>query len=131
MPSPRFPLRRSRWSWLFLIPRSHVEVSEEAVRVGMGWLGRAEIPMHRITGLGRMRWPVIAGIGVRLGGGMVAYVSASGPAVLIRLDEPLSVKAPFSWKANRVIIAADDPDALIDAIAERRGFDASEVETDS
>lgn len=105
-----------------------MEVGEDAVRVAMGWLGRAEIPMDRITGLGRMKWPVFAGIGVRLGGGMVAYVSASGPAVLIRLDEPLSVKAPFSWKANRVIVAADDPEGLIEAIADRRGFDASAVE---
>ena len=96
------------------------------MRVGMGWLGRAEIPIQKISSLGTMRWPVFAGIGVRLGGSMVAYVSASGKGVLIRLDEPLSVRAPFRWKASRIVITADDPDGLIAAIAERRDANAAD-----
>ena len=120
----KFPLRRSRWSWVFLRPLAwgpiEAEVDQSEVRVRMGWIGSASIPITTIDRVGRMDWPWWGGIGARLGRGLVAYVASSGPTVTIELSAPLKVRAPLGWTTSKVLVAVDDVDGFIQAIANAR-----------
>lgn len=100
--------------------RVYASVDDTCVRVRMSWLGGADIPLEQIAGIGSLRWPPWGGLGVRLGGGMVAFVASSGPAVAIELSEPLRVRAPLRWTAGRIVVSVEDADSFTSAIAERR-----------
>lgn len=121
-----FPLRRSAWSTPFLVPlagrRLRAEVDDQAgeLRVRMGWIGRADIPLERIARVGTVRWPWWAGVGARIARGLVAFVGSSGTLVLVELSEPTRVRAPLGWNARSIAISAEDVPGLIDAIAEAR-----------
>ena len=62
-----------------------------------------------------------AGFGARIARGLVAFVGASGPLVVIELTEPLRVRAPLGWTANSVAVGVEDVDGLIAAIAAGAG----------
>ena len=64
------------------------------MRVRMGLLGRADVPVALVDRIGVMRWPWWGGVGVRLGKGLVAFVAAPGEAAVLELGEPLTVRAP-------------------------------------
>ena len=99
------------------------ELDDETLSVGIGWLGRAEMPLRQIVRVSRLTWPWWAGIGVRLGRGLVAFVLSSGPTAVIELTEPIAVRAPLRWRTRRVVIGAEDVDGLIEAVAAaRRAF---------
>jgi hypothetical protein len=127
----RFPIRRSPWAIPFLAPlsarRPYADVGDGRVVVHMGLLGHAEIPIGRIDRVGTISWPWWAGVGARIARGMVAFVGASGPLVLIELDGPLRVRAPLGWTARTIAIGAEDVDGLIAAIAQARRPPASEA----
>ena len=64
----RFPIRRSRWALPFLLPlsagRPYAEIGEGEVRVRMGLLGKADLPVERISNEGsgmRLRSREVAG----------------------------------------------------------------------
>ena len=94
-----FPIRRSRWGLLFLVPRSperrQATIDGGRLALRMGILGRADVPVDRIASVGRMLWPWWAGLGVRIARGLVAFVGASGPAAVLELTEPSEVRAPL------------------------------------
>lgn len=121
----RFPLSRSRWTPVLLGPfgagRPVVELDDEVLRVGMGVLGAARIPLERISNVGTLRWPWWGGLGVRLARGMTAFVATSGPAVFMDLSEPVSVRAPLPWPTRRLAVAVEDVEGLIAALVEARG----------
>ncbi len=120
----RYPLRRSRWALPFLWPlsagRPYAEVGDGEVRVRMGWLGRADVPVERIASIGTMTWPWWGGVGARIARGMVAFLAASGTVVVIELTEPTSVRAPLGWKAGSIGIGAEDVNGFITAVAAER-----------
>jgi hypothetical protein len=121
----RFPLRRGRLALPFLIllsgPNPYAEVGEGVVRVRMGLLGRADVPVELIDRIGTISWPWWSGVGARIARGLVAFVAASGGAiVLIELSEPLSVRAPLKWKARSIAVGAEDVEGMIEAIARAR-----------
>lgn len=121
----RFPLRRSRWALPFLMPLSgphpYAEVGEGTVRVRMGLLGRADVPVELIDRVGTISWPWWSGVGARIARGLVAFVGASAEAiVLIELSEPVTVRAPLNWKARSIAIGAEDVQGMIEAIAQAR-----------
>jgi hypothetical protein len=122
---PTFPIRRSRWALPFLVPlapgRPAAVIEEGRLTLRMGLLGSAEIPIERIASVGTMHWPWWGGVGVRIARGLVAFVGASGPAVVLELTEPVEVRAPLKWSASRLAIGAEDVEGLIAAIAEARG----------
>jgi hypothetical protein len=126
----RFPIRRSPWAMPFLVPlasgRPAAVVDGDRLTVRMGLLGRAEVPVRLIAGLGRMDWPWWGGVGVRIARGLVAFVGASGPAAVLELSEPLEVRAPLRWRAARIAIGAEDVDGLMAAIARARGEEPPE-----
>jgi len=120
-----FPIRRSRWGLLFLVPRSperrQATIEGGRLAVRMGILGRADVPIDQIASVGTMLWPWWAGLGVRIARGLVAFVGASGPAAVLELTEPTEVRAPLKWTATRIAVGAEDVEALIAAIARARG----------
>jgi len=121
----RFPLRRGRLALPFLIllsgARPYAEVGEGVVRVRMGLLGRADVPVELIDRVGTISWPWWSGVGARIARGLVAFVAASGDAiVLVELSEPVTVRAPLSWKARSIAIGAEDVEGMIEAIAQAR-----------
>ena len=120
-----FPIRRSRWGLLFLVPRSperrQATIDGGRLALRMGILGRADVPIDQIASVGTMLWPWWAGLGVRIARGLVAFVGASGPAAVLELTEPTEVRAPLKWTATRIAVGAEDVEGLIAAIARARG----------
>jgi hypothetical protein len=120
-----FPIRRSRWGLLFLVPaspeRRQATVDGGRLALRMGVLGRADVPIDRIASVGTMHWPPWAGLGVRIARGLVAFVGASGPAAVLELTEPTEVRAPLKWAATRIAVGAEDVEGLVAAIARARG----------
>ncbi len=120
-----FPIRRSRWGLLFLVPRSperrQATIDGGRLALRMGILGRADVPIDRIASVGTMLWPWWAGLGVRIARGLVAFVGASGPAAVLELTEPTEVRAPLKWTATRIAVGAEEVEGLIAAIARARG----------
>jgi hypothetical protein len=121
----RFPLARSRWTpWLlgpFGAGRPVAEFDGVTLSIGMGVVGGGRIPVRLISGVGTMRWPWWGGVGVRIAQGLTAFAARSGPAVVLDLSEPLSVRAPLPWKTRRVAIVLDDIEGLTRAIVDARG----------
>ena len=120
----RFPLRRSRWALPFLLPlsagRPYAEVGEGEVRIRMGLLGKADLPVERIASIGTMIWPWWGGVGARIARGMVAFLGASGAVVVLELTEPTSVRAPLSWRARSIGVGVEDVSGFITAVAAER-----------
>ena len=119
-----FPIRRSRWALLFLVPLASghptATVDEERVSVRMGLLGRADVPVPLIAAVGTMDWPWWFGVGVRIARGLVAFLGGSGPMVVLELSEPVRVRTPLPWQAHRIAIGAVDVEGLIAEIARVR-----------
>jgi hypothetical protein len=120
----RFALRRAWWAIPFVVvlaPGQPEAVLEpEVLRLRMGLLGSADVPLERIAAVGRINWPWWGGVGVRIARGTVAFVADAGPAAELELSEPLRVRAPLRWRARRLIVAAEDVDGFIRAVADAR-----------
>jgi len=128
--SGTFPLRYSRWAAPFLLPlafgRPVAAVEEGFVRVRMGLLGQADVPLGRVARIGTMRWPWWGGVGARLGKGLVAFVAAPGEAAVLELNEPVTVRAPLPWTTRRLVVGAEDLEGFVAAVARaRREVDAA------
>jgi len=119
-----FPLRPC-WATKFLWPLTRgmiaAEVGDGAVRIRLGWLGRAELPVRDVARLSRMNWPWWGGIGARLGRGLVAFTTSWGEAALIEMTAPVDVRAPLRWRTRRVVISVEDVDGFLRAIAREQG----------
>ena len=124
MPVQTFPIRCGRWARILLAPLAPrtptATVDDEKVAVRMGLIGRADIPLAQIEGVGTVQWPKWGGFGVRIARGLVAFVGHSGTLVLVELTAPLRVRAPLGWTASSIAIGAEDVEGLIAAIVEAR-----------
>ena len=109
---------------VFLVPLAPglptAAIEDGWLRLRMGWLGRADIPLERIASIGTMHWPWWGGVGARIARGLVAFVGASGPAAVLELTEPTEVRAPLKWTASRVAVGAEDLEGFVAALAEAR-----------
>lgn len=119
-----FPLRSSKWTALLVRPFAWrapaAEVLPDRVRVRVGVMGRADVPLALVERVHRMPWPWWGGIGVRIGRGLVAFVTSSGPCAVVELTEPVSVRVPLGWKTARIVVGVDDLEGFIDALGEAR-----------
>ncbi len=97
-----------------------VEITGDLVRIRMGLLGRADVPVRSVERLSRMTWPWWGGIGVRLGRRLVAYTTAWGDAAVMELDHPIAVRAPLKWHTPRIVVGVEDVDGFLRAVAHAR-----------
>jgi len=95
-------------------------IDEHEVRVRLGALGHAELPLTRIARLSKMNWPWWGGFGVRIGVRIVAFVTRPGECALIEMDEPVRVNTPFGWSTPRIAISVDDVDGFVRELAHAR-----------
>lgn len=119
-----FPVRRARWAIPFLFPLAPTPptatVDPEVVKLRMGLHGRADIPIALIDRVGTIEWPWFAGVGTRIARGLVAFVGAPGTLVVIELSERIRLRAPLSWRAQRIAVSVEDPEGFMAAIAAAR-----------
>ena len=115
---------RSRWALPFLaLLAPHggfVDLDDRHCEIRLGLMGRARIPLELITRVSTSDWPWFGGIGVRIGRGVVGFVTKPGQAVVIDLSEPLEVRAPLRWNTERIAVRVGDPQAFMVALADRR-----------
>jgi hypothetical protein len=120
----RFEMPRSRWGFAFLAlfaPHGgYVELDGAQCEIRLGVLGSAQIPLALVTRMSTMDWPWWAGIGVRIGRGVVGFVSTSGQVVVIELAEPIAVRAPLRWSTQRIAVRVVDSEAFMVSLAHRR-----------
>lgn len=106
---------------MLLSPRRPEAVLDgDTLRLRMGLAGRADVPLELISAVGRLVWPWWGGVGVRIARGTVAFVADSGPAAELELSEPLRVLTPLPWRAHRLVVAAEDVEGFIAAVATAR-----------
>ena len=114
---------RSRWALPFLtLCAPHggtVELDDTHCQIRLGVLGRTRIPLGLVTRVSTMEWPWWAGVGVRIGRGVVGFVSKSGQIVVIELAGPIEVRAPLRWSTQRVAVSVADTEAFVVALAHR------------
>jgi hypothetical protein len=127
----RFEMPRSRWALPFLAlfaPHGGiVELDDEHCTLRLGVLGNASVPLRLIARASTMEWPWWAGVGVRIGRGVVGFVSKSGTVVVLELSEPIEVHAPLRWSTQRVAVRVADPRQFIVSLAYRRSEPAPDA----
>jgi hypothetical protein len=120
----RFPLRRAGWALPFLAlfaPRGGtVDVDADRIRIRLGLLGRADIPVASVVRISEMNWPWWGGAGVRIGRELVAFAGASGRAVVFELEPAVRLRAPLTWTTRRVVVVVERPEHLAAAVAAAR-----------
>ncbi len=112
----RFRLQRggaSRFLWPMVRGDVFAVVDDDAVRVRLGILGAATVPVRTIRSLSTLHWPWWGGFGVRFARRMVAFTTGSGTLALITLTEPLSVRTPLPWRTQRVAISVEDVEGFL------------------
>jgi hypothetical protein len=96
---------------------SHVELSDDTLRVRMGWAFRATIPVHQITGV-RQRTGLVGGIGVHGWRGRWLVNGATTGLVVIAVDPVVRVWAVgIPVHLRELTLSLQDPDALSVALA--------------
>lgn len=95
-------------------------LDDAVLRLRMGLAGRADVPLEQIAAIGRLDWPWWGGVRVRIARGTVAFVADSGPAAELELSEPLRVLTPLPWRARRLVVATEDVEGFIMALATAR-----------
>lgn len=114
----RHAMKLGPWSPLLALfggtpSRSYVEVEPGTVTFRFGTF-EARIPRADISGASRERWPLLGGIGWRVGPGTVGLIGSLENVVEVRLRQPHRVSV--FWlpvKARRVFVSLADPEAFL------------------
>jgi hypothetical protein len=124
----RHPIKISRpWQGLFALfgfsaAGSYVEVDEQAVQLHFG-TANERIPLAEIAGVARRPWPVLYGLGAKLGpSGGVSYVGSIEGVVQIDFvsPRPMNVWGPFRTShALCAIVSLENPDQFIADVGAR------------
>jgi hypothetical protein len=94
-------------------PRSYVDVEPDTVTFRFGTF-EARIPRADVSGASRAHWPVLGGIGWRIGPGVVALIGSLQNVVEVRLRQPHRVSVLWiPVKARRVFVSLEDPEAFL------------------
>lgn len=110
----------SRW-FPFMIPfgtrpsRSYLDVSETELDLVFRPFFTETVSRHRIAATRRCSWPLLGGIGWRVGsGGTVGLIGSRKNTVEILLAEPQRVRLAFlPIRCRRIVVSLCDPDAFI------------------
>jgi hypothetical protein len=93
--------------------RSYVEVEPDSVTFRFG-IFEARIPRADVSGASPAHWPLIGGIGWRLGPGAVGLIGSLQNVVEVRLRQPHRVSLLLlPVNARRVFVSLEDPQAFL------------------
>ncbi len=126
MTAQRFAIRRSRvWLPLLLLfggtaCRSYVEISPGGVHFRFGLFDEIA-PRDEVTSAVAASWPLIGGIGWRLGlGWTVGLIGARGGVVRVRFAQRRRMRFFFvPLQVREIYVSLEDPDAFLAALASR------------
>jgi hypothetical protein len=116
----RFPIRFGRFNAVLLRltgmgpNRSYVEVTDEELRVKMGWAFRATIPRSSIVEVGRRGY--VWSWGVHGWRGRLIVNGSGHNMVRLRIDPPAQAKVPGRVKVRELSISLQDPEGFRAAI---------------
>jgi hypothetical protein len=118
----RFPIHFGRFNAGLMGPlgmgrgRSYVDVTDDELRVRMGWAFRATIPRSSIVQIGR-RGYVWWAYGVHAWRGRWIVNGSGHNVVTLRIDPPARAGVPWgAWKVSELLVSLDDPDGFVAAI---------------
>ncbi|PTL76120.1 hypothetical protein [Vitiosangium sp. GDMCC 1.1324] len=101
--------------------RSYVEVAPDSVTFRFGAFV-ARIPLADVSGASRAHWPLLGGIGWRIGPGAVGLIGSLQNVVEVTLRQPHRVRVMgIPVKARRVFVSLEDPEAFLADLAAARG----------
>jgi hypothetical protein len=114
----RHPIKRGAWAWLLAAlggtaETSYAEVLPEAVVVRFG-LSQHRIARSDIAAARRGRWPLIGGIGWRVGPGVLGLIGSLDGIVELELARPYIhhlVLIPLRFR--RLVVSLEDPEAFL------------------
>jgi hypothetical protein len=93
--------------------RSYVEVEPETVTFRFGAF-EARIPRSDVSGASPVPWPLLRGIGWRIGPGAVALIGSLQNVVEVRLRQPHRVRVlGIPVMARRVSVSLEQPAAFL------------------
>lgn len=93
--------------------RSYVEVERDTVTFRFGAF-EARIPRADVSGASRAHWPLLDGIGWRIGPGTVGLIGSLQNVVEVRLQQPHRMSVfLIPVKARRVFVSLEDPQAFL------------------
>jgi hypothetical protein len=116
----RYAIRRNLlWSPLLIAlggtaRDSFVEVEPGRVRFRFGWGFDQTIGREQIVDAYRTGWPLIAGIGWRIGGGCVGLIGSRTGVVEVVLREPRRARVvglPYTFR--RIAVSLEDPEGFL------------------
>jgi hypothetical protein len=116
----RYAIRRSALWSPFLIPfggtarHSFVEVDPGRVRFRFGWGFDQTIGREQIVDTYRTRWPLIGGIGWRIGGSCVGLIGSRAGVVEVVLRTPRRdrvIGLPYTF--GRIAVSLEDPEGFL------------------
>lgn len=96
-----------------------MDVGSGRVRFRFGWGFDRSIGQEQIADAYRTRWPLIAGIGWRIGGGCVGLIGSRKGVVEVVLRAPCRARIlGLPYRFRRIAVSLEDPDGFL---AEIRG----------
>ncbi|MBU8899609.1 hypothetical protein KRR26_28765 [Corallococcus sp. M34] len=111
-------MKRGAWSPLLVLfggtrERSFVDVTPDVVTFRFGFF-EARIPRTDILDAARAQWPLLGGIGWRVGVGTVGLVGARQNIVAVSLREPQRVSVlGIPVRARLIFVSLEEPEAFI------------------
>jgi len=116
----RYAIRRDLLWSPFLVPfggtarRSFVEVEPGRVRFCFGWGFDQTIGREQIVDAYRTGWPLIGGIGWRIGGSRVGLIGSRTGVVVVVLREPCRARVVgLPYRFRRIAVSLEDPEGFL------------------
>lgn len=94
--------------------RAFVELDDEALTVRFG-LAEERIPLAVVRSADPKRWPILYGIGIRIGPGGIAYVGSRFGVVHVTFSEEQRFQVFFGWRSrfDGVYVSLEEPEAFL------------------
>jgi hypothetical protein len=122
----RYQIRLGRWKPLLALfgatpKRSYVDMRLRALRIRFGPFMEL-IPIDEIASAGLTRWPVLGGIGWRIGPDYVGLIgSLQGVVELTLHSRRRAVVLFLPWRYTRMSISFEEPEAFLAELRKRQG----------